>query len=97
MKKSQKKINKTDLLKQFLEKYNNQEIHKELFEDFFNILEKSLSEKQDIELRNFGTFKNKEMKSKFMSHPKNKTKLYIPKKNKIIFTPSKAMKEKINE
>ncbi len=93
------KKNKSDLEKQFLstEKDLEPKLNKELFKRFYKIIEGSIKEKKDIELRNFGIFKIKKMKSRIGSNPKNQEKIYIPEKFKLSFKPSKILLNKINE
>ena len=93
------KRNKSDLEKQFLstEKDLEPKLNKELFKRFYKIIEGSIKEKKDIELRNFGMFKIKKMKSRIGSNPKNQEKIYIPERFKLSFKPSKILLNKINE
>ena len=53
------KTNKSQLEKLFLqdEKDLNPQLNKEIFNRFFSILIEFIKQKQDIELRNFGSFK----------------------------------------
>ena len=93
------KKNKSDLLKSFLQSENDltPQINEEIFNRFFDLLEKSLSQNLSIELRNFGTFKSKKMLSRYGSNPKNKEKIYIPSKWKVSFKLSENLNKKLNE
>ncbi len=73
------------------------EINEAIFNRFFDLIEKSLSENKTIELRNFGIFKSKRMPSRYGSDPRNKNKIYIPSKWKIAFKLSENLNKKINE
>ena len=93
------KTNKYQLEKLFLqnEKDLNPQLNKEIFNRFFSILTDFIKQKQDIELRNFGSFKIKKMPSKIGSNPLNQERIYIPEKFKLSFKLSKNMLKKINE
>tara|TARA_B100000965_G_C19573676_1_gene750319 strand:- start:1501 stop:1806 length:306 start_codon:yes stop_codon:yes gene_type:complete len=93
------KQNKSDILKSFLQSENDltSEINEAIFNRFFDLIEKSLSENKTIELRNFGIFKSKRMPSRYGSDPRNKNKIYIPSKWKIAFKLSENLNKKINE
>ena len=73
------------------------DINKTIFNRFFEILEENISNHISIELRNFGLFKSKYMKSRFGSNPRNKRKIYIPSKWKVTFKASASVNNKLNE
>lgn len=73
------------------------EINKTIFNRLFEILEEYISNNISIELRNFGLFKSKYMKSRFGSNPRNKRKIYIPSKWKVTFKASASLNKKLNE
>ena len=93
------KQNKSDLLKSFLQSENDltPQINEAIFNRFFDILEKNISDHISIELRNFGVFKSKFMKSRYGSDPRNKKKIYIPSKWKVTFKASENINKKLNE
>ena len=70
------KKNKSDLLKIFLKSETDltPKVNEAIFNRFFDILEKSISDHISIELRNFGVFKLKFMNSRYGSNPRNKKK-----------------------
>ena len=74
------KKNKSDILKTYLQSETDltSKINEAIFNRFFDILEKNISDHISIELRNFGVFKSKFMKSRYGSDPRNKKKIYIP-------------------
>ncbi len=76
------KKNKSDLEKKFLagEKDLNQKLNKEIFKSFFLTIIEAIKNNQDIELRNFGTFKLKMMPGRIGSNPKNQKKNIHTKK-----------------
>ena len=87
------KKNKSDILKIYLESEKDltQIINEKIFSRFFEILEKNISDHITIELRNFGVFKSKFMKSRYGSNPRNQKKIYIPSKWKVTFKASKKL------
>jgi len=93
------KKNKSDLLESFLrsEADLTPKINEALFKRFFDILEKNISHHVSVELRNFGVFKSKYMKSRYGSDPRNKNKIYIPSKWKVTFKSSENINKKLNE
>tara|TARA_B100001057_G_scaffold197366_1_gene198057 strand:+ start:1309 stop:1614 length:306 start_codon:yes stop_codon:yes gene_type:complete len=93
------KRNKSDLLKSFLQSENDltPQINEAIFNRFFDLIQKSLSQNLSIELRNFGVFKSKKMPSRYGSNPKNKEKIYIPSKWKVAFKLSENLNKKLNE
>ena len=93
------KKNKSDLLKIFLKSETDltPKVNEAIFNRFFDILEKSISDHISIELRNFGVFKLKFMDSRYGSNPRNKKKIYIPSKWKVTFKASENINKKLNE
>ena len=93
------KKNKSDILKTYLKSENDltPKINEAIFNRFFDILEKSISDHISIELRNFGVFKLKFMESRYGSNPRNKKKIYIPSKWKVTFKASENINKKLNE
>ena len=93
------KRNKSDILKTYLQSQTDltPRINQAIFNRFFNLIEKNISNHVTIELRNFGVFKSKFMKSRFGSDPRNNRKVYIPPKWKVTFKASENIKKKLNE
>ena len=93
------KKNKSDILKTYLQSETDltTKINEAIFNRFFDILEKNISDHISIELRNFGVFKSKLMGSRFGSDPRNKKKIYIPSKWKVKFKASDYINKKLNE
>ena len=73
------KKNKSDILKTYLQSETDltSKINEAIFNRFFDILEKNISDHISIELRNFGVFKSKFMKSRYGSDPRNKKKIFL--------------------
>ena len=93
------KRNKSDILKIYLQLETDltPKINSEIFNKFFEIVEKNISNHITLELRNFGVFKSKYMKSRYGSNPRNKKKIYIPPKWKVTFKASENINKKLNE
>ena len=93
------KKNKSDILKTYLQLETDltPKINSEIFNKFFEIVEKNISNHITLELRNFGVFKSKYMKSRYGSNPRNKKKIYIPPKWKVTFKISENINKKLNE
>ena len=93
------KKNKSDILKTYLQSQTDltSKINEAIFNRFFDILEKNISDHISIELRNFGIFRSKFMKSRYGSDPRNKKKIYIPSKWKVTFKASENINKKLNE
>ena len=93
------KRNKSDILKAYLQSQTDltSQINKAIYNRFFDIIEKKISDHISIELRNFGVFKSKFMKPRYGSDPRNKKKIYIPSKWKVTFKVSENINKKLNE
>ena len=93
------KKNKSDILKTYLKSEIDltSKINEAIFNKFFNILEKNISDHISIELRNYGVFRSKFMESRYGSDPRNKKKIYIPSKWKVTFKASENINKKLNE
>ena len=69
-----------------------------IFDLFLEEIIETLSNKNSIEIRSFGTFFVKEIKEKKQArNPKTGENIYVPKRNKIRFRASKRLKELINK
>ncbi|MDC0369979.1 HU family DNA-binding protein [Pelagibacteraceae bacterium] len=76
----------------------NKLIIENILDTFVSSITGALTEKKTIELRKFGTFFLKEISEKKNArNPKTGELIYIPKKNKLRFKPSKELKKLINE
>ena len=66
---------------------------------FFEILEQMITENKDsinIEVRNFGVFNVLKTKERYNArNPKTKEKVVIPERKKVVFKPSKKIKQKL--
>ena len=76
---------------------NNKETE-EIINIFCETIEKGLKQGRKIELRGFGTFFIKKIKEKYNArNPKTKELIYVPRKNKVRFRPSRKLKNFINQ
>ena len=65
---------------------------------FFESIENALKQKKSVELRGFGTFFVRKIKEKHSArNPKTGEMIYVPKKNKIKFRPSKKFSNFLNK
>tara|TARA_B100001248_G_C27196351_1_gene369129 strand:- start:155 stop:445 length:291 start_codon:yes stop_codon:yes gene_type:complete len=92
-------LSRLEILKKLREKnptLNHQELEN-ILDIFSESLEKALLENKNIELRGFGTIFVKTIKEKYSArNPKTGEMIYVPKKNKVRFKPSKKLKKIIN-
>ena len=92
-------MSRLEILKKLREKnptLNHQELEN-ILDIFSESLEKALLENKNIELRGFGTIFVKTIKEKYSArNPKTGEMIYVPKKNKVRFKPSKKLKNIIN-
>ena len=92
-------MSRQEILKKLREKnptLNHQELEN-ILDIFSESLEKALLENKNIELRGFGTIFVKTIKEKYSArNPKTGEMIYVPKKNKVRFKPSKKLKKIIN-
>ena len=93
-------MSRLEILKKLREKnptLNHQELEN-ILDIFSESIEKALLENKNIELRGFGTIFVKTIKEKYSArNPKTGEMIYVPKKNKVRFKPSKKLKKLINE
>lgn len=76
---------------------NNSDFNK-IIDIFCEEIEKSLTSSKKILFKGFGKIFIKEIKEKFSARdPRNGKLIYVPKKNKVRFKPSKKLKEYINK
>ena len=92
-------MSRLEILKKLREKnptLNHQELEN-ILDIFSESIEKALLENKNIELRGFGTIFVKTIKEKYSArNPKTGEMIYVPKKNKVRFKPSKKLKKIIN-
>ncbi len=93
-------MSRPTLIKKIKTKYKNlnkQQIEL-IIDTFFKTIEEALIEKKSVFLRGFGTFFIKEKKENFSARdPRSGKLIYVPKRNKIKFRPSKKIKKYLNQ
>ena len=92
-------IVKSKLLKQLSNNYPNF-LKKDLekFTDIIlNEIKRALRRNEDVELRNFGSFRSKTQKSSIRRNPKTGEKVAVPEKKVVAWKMSKEMLKKIND
>ena len=93
-------MSRPDLIKNIKNAYpklNIIQIEK-IIDTFFESIELALSEKKTVSLRGFGTFFVREIKEKYSArNPKTGELIYVPKKFKARFKPSKKLNSFINQ
>ena len=92
-------MSRAKILKKLKEKNKNlsKYLLQELLDSFFKNISNSLEKGNNVEIRSLGTFSIKKMQEKRNArNPKTGEIIYIPKKNKARFKPSKKLKEMIN-
>ncbi len=70
----------------------NKVIVKRVVDEFLKVLSIAFSNKERVELRNFGVFNFKKTKLKKARNPKTGQTVIIPERLKIVFKPSKKIK-----
>ena len=66
-------------------------------DDIFNIIITGIKKEKKVKISLFGTFSNKEKKSRIGRNPKSKEEFVISSRNVVTFKPSKFLLKKINK
>ena len=66
-------------------------------DDIFNIIITGIKKEKKVKISLFGTFSNKEKKSRIGRNPKTKEEKVISSRNVVTFKPSKSLLKKINK
>tara|TARA_B000000609_G_C24117012_1_gene317334 strand:+ start:562 stop:873 length:312 start_codon:yes stop_codon:yes gene_type:complete len=96
---SKKTFVKSDIVKSlqgYFQKIPNNDVEK-IVETIFKYLSNALSSGRNIEIRQFGTFKIKNMPERKSRNPKTGETIKIERKNKIKWKTSKILNFKINK
>lgn len=94
-----KKMNKSDLVNNISNKsdsFTEDDIEK-LVNSILELISKSLSKKQRVEIRNFGTFSIRPREERLSRNPKTGTSVLVEAKNYPYFRASKNLKQSINK
>ena len=66
-------------------------------DDIFSIITNGIKKEKKVKISLFGTFSNKEKKSRIDRNPKTKEEKVISSRNVVTFKPSKFLLKKINK
>ena len=89
-------LGKSDIIKNISTKTHlNVSTSRNILESFLSIIKKNIHT-SDIKISNFGSFQSKTSPQRIGRNPKTKETHLIPKRNKVIFTASSALKNFIN-
>jgi len=94
-----KKMNKSDLVNKISNKSDSfieDDIEKSI-NSILELISKSLSKKQRVEIRNFGTFSIRSREERLSRNPKTGTSVLVEAKNHPYFRASKNLKQSLNK
>ena len=94
-----KKMNKSDLVNNISNKFDSfteDDIEKSV-NSILELISKSLSKKQRVEIRNFGTFSIRSREERLSRNPKTGTSVLVEAKNHPYFRASKNLKQSLNK
>ena len=94
-----KKMNKSDLVNKISNKsdsFTEDDIEKSV-NSILGLISKSLSKKQRVEIRNFGTFSIRSREERLSRNPKTGTSVLVEAKNHPYFRASKNLKQSLNK
>ena len=92
-------MNKSDLVNNISNKsdsFTEDDIEKSV-NSILELISKSLSQKQRVEIRNFGTFSIRSREERLSRNPKTGTSVLVEAKNHPYFRASKNLKQSLNK
>ena len=92
-------MNKSDLINNISNKsdsFTEDDIEKSV-NSILELISKSLSKKQRVEIRNFGTFSIRPREERLSRNPKTGTSVLVEAKNHPYFRASKNLKQSLNK
>ena len=92
-------MNKSDLVNSISNKsdsFTDDDIEKSV-NSILELISKSLSKKQRVEIRNFGTFSIRSREERLSRNPKTGTSVLVEAKNHPYFRASKNLKQSLNK
>tara|TARA_B100000674_G_scaffold63661_1_gene44150 strand:- start:209 stop:487 length:279 start_codon:yes stop_codon:yes gene_type:complete len=92
-------MNKSDLVNSLLSKtdtLSKDDIEKSV-NSIVDLISESLSKKQRIEVRNFGTFSTRARQKRLSRNPRTGTSVLVEEKNHPYFRASKNLKQSLNK
>ena len=91
-------MTKKEIVKQIAESIGLTQLQtKEIVQQTFDAIVKTLLEVGRIELRNFGVFEVKQRKARKARNPRTGTQVDVPPKNVVTFKPGKEMEERVRK
>ena len=93
-----KKMNKSDLVNNISKKsdsFTEDDIEKSV-NSILELISQSLTKKQRVEIRNFGTFSIRSREERLSRNPKTGTSVLVEAKNHPYFRASKNLKQSLN-
>ena len=94
-----KKMNKSDLVNKISNKsdsFTEDDIEKSV-NSILELISKSLSQKQRVEIRNFGTFSIRSRERRLSRNPKTGSSVLVEAKSHPYFRASKNLKQSLNK
>ena len=91
-------MNKSNLIRKISNKsdsFSEDDIEKSV-NSILELISKSLSKKQRVEIRNFGTFSIRSREERLSRNPKTGTSVLVEAKNHPYFRASKNLKQSLN-
>lgn len=68
----------------------------EIIDFIFDSIKDQIRNQEEVSIGGFGTFKVKNVKERQARNPKTGEKVLVPAKSKVVFKPSKQLKELVN-
>jgi nucleoid DNA-binding protein len=91
-------VTKKEIVKQISESIDETQLKtKEIVQQTFDAIVKTLVRDGRIELRNFGVFEVKRRKARKARNPRTGEKVDVPPKNVVTFKPGKQMEELVSQ
>lgn len=91
-------MTKKEIVKQISDRIGLTQLKtKEIVQQTFDAIVKTLLEDGRIELRNFGVFEVKKRKARKARNPRTGEKVFVPPKAVVTFKPGKEMEEKVRQ
>ena len=91
-------MTKKEIVRQISERLDLTQLKtKEIVQQTFDAIVKTLLEDGRIELRNFGVFEVKRRKARKARNPKTGERVDVPPKNVVTFKPGKEMEERVRQ
>jgi nucleoid DNA-binding protein len=91
-------VTKKEIVKQIADRIGLTQLKtKEIVQQTFDAIVKTLLEDGRIELRNFGVFEVKQRKARKARNPRTGDRVDVPPKNVVTFKPGKEMEEKVRK